>query len=81
MASALERLTLAMAAFRRRKHASKSLRRGMNVCVVLTKVAEDRNEVALYAKPRSDTGRSARSRDKVRRRAELKTVHFAKREF
>ena len=45
MASALDRLTLVMATFRRRKHASKSLRRGMNVCVVLTKVEEDRIEV------------------------------------
>jgi len=40
VASALERLTLVMAAFRRRKHTSKSLRRGINVCVVLTKVEE-----------------------------------------
>ncbi len=63
MASALDRLTLVMTAFRRRKHVSKSLRRGMNACVVLTKVAEDRIEVALYAKPRSDAGQSAQSRD------------------
>jgi hypothetical protein len=58
VASALERLTLVMAAFRRRKHASKSLRRGINVCVVLTKVEEDGIELVSTRNQEVTRGRA-----------------------